>query len=65
MSSISVILLTNGQNPQRMDGRTDGQTNGRDFNTSLAEVIKKVYKFDMYICKKSRKKVKANQKPHA
>ena len=33
-SSISVILLTNGRNP----GRTDGQTNGRDFNTSLAEV---------------------------
>ena len=33
-SSISVILLTNGQT----DGRTEGQTNGRDFNTSLAEV---------------------------
>ena len=34
-SSISVILLTNG----RKDGRTDGQTNFREFNTSLAEVI--------------------------
>ena len=31
MSSIRVILLTNG--------RTDGQTNGRDVNTSLVEVI--------------------------
>ena len=30
-SSISVILPTNG--------RTEGQTNGHDFNTSLAEVI--------------------------
>ena len=30
-SSINVILLTNG--------RTEGQTNGRNFNTSLAEVI--------------------------
>ena len=29
-SSISVILLTNGQ--------TDGRTNGHEFNTSLAEV---------------------------
>ena len=35
-SNISVILLTNG----RMDGRTEGQTNGGDFNTSLAEVIR-------------------------
>ena len=34
-SSISVILLTNGQT----EPRTDGQTNCRDFNTSLAEVI--------------------------
>ena len=38
MSSINVILLTNG----RKEGRTDGQTNGRKFNiTSLAEVIRK------------------------
>ena len=34
-SSISVILLTKG----RKDGWTDGQTNGREFNTSLVEVI--------------------------
>ena len=34
-SSVSVILLTNGQ----MDGRTEGQTNDCDFNTSLVEVI--------------------------
>ena len=34
MSSISVILLTNG----RTEGRTDGQSNSREFNASLAEV---------------------------
>ena len=34
MSSISVILLTNGWK----EGRTDGQINGHKFNTSLAEV---------------------------
>ena len=34
-SSISVILLTNG--------RKEGQTNGREFNTSLSEVIKVFY----------------------
>ena len=36
-SSISVILLTNGQK----EGRTEGQTNGQEFNTFLAEVINK------------------------
>ena len=39
MSSISVILLTNGRTDGRKDGQTEGQTNDRDFNTSLAEVI--------------------------
>ena len=34
-SSISIILVTNG----RKDGRTAGQTNNCEFNTSLAEVI--------------------------
>ena len=40
ISSISVILLTNGWTEGRTDGGTDGQTNGHLFNTSLAEVIK-------------------------
>ena len=35
MSSISIILLTNG----RKDRRKDGRTNCREFNTSLAEVM--------------------------
>ena len=40
-SSISVILLTN----RRRDRRTEGQTNGRDFSTYLAEVIKSYLNF--------------------
>ena len=39
-SGISVILLTNGRTEGWKEGRTDGQINGREFNTSLAEVIK-------------------------
>ena len=42
-SSISVILLTNGRTEPRTDGTPDGRTNGRNFNTSLAEVIKYVH----------------------
>ena len=42
-SSISAILLTNGQKDKRTEGRkkgrTDGQINGHKFNTSLVEVI--------------------------
>ena len=37
-SSIIVILLTNGQTDWQKDRQTEGQTNGREFNTSLAEV---------------------------
>ena len=36
--SISVILLTNRQKDGWKEGRTDRQINGREFNTSLAEV---------------------------
>ena len=35
-SNISLILLTNGWT----EGRKDRQTNGREFNISLAEVIR-------------------------
>ena len=38
-SSISVILLTNRRKDGPKERRTDGQTNGHKFNTSLAEVM--------------------------
>ena len=37
--SISVILLTNGRMDRMKERQKDGRTNGREFNTSLAEVI--------------------------
>ena len=50
-SSISVILLTNRWMDGQMNERTDGQTNGREFNTSLAEVKIIPVQFRYLCCK--------------